>query len=186
MKTYTIKAEEYNITQDFIKNQGGVTINSAIVSEQTLRDLIAQNPELTQPIEEKKTKFFKPKENERYNFLDGNGIDDTTYDEGNRYDTQRVARGAYATKEEAELADQKRMAIVRLWDYADEKMYFRPDWSEVRCIYFVIYDGADNSLKVGYKIQACVQFTLPYFKSLEDAEQFIKDNKADLELLFLK
>lgn len=182
MKTYTIKSETYNLKQDLLS--GETFVESAIVSEQTIRDLIKANPELLK--DEKKFKFFKPNIDDTTYYLNQNGILDDEY-EGFDGEDEIINRGVYATKEEATLADEKRMAIVRCWNWADEFAYFRPDWSDDnQTKYFVFYFNSRKTFEVNSANSIQYEFTLPYFKSQEDAEAFINANKADLEKLFLE
>jgi len=177
MKTYTINANQFDT-----ELKGG-SIN-VVMSEKALRDLIKANPELLQEEPEKKFKFFKPERGEHYHYLTSGNFN--KYQEEGRY-PEDIIRGVYATREEAELADHKRMAIVRLWNYADENMYFRPDWENTGEQKWYVYSyGDENFIPYQDENKCKTQFALPYFKSTEDAEQFIKDNQADLELLFLK
>jgi hypothetical protein len=154
------------------------------LDEKTIKEIIAQNPELTQPIEEKKTKFFTAKDRNNHGFILTRGGIDEGYNMGTPGEEEIEKRGVYATKEEAELADEQRKAIVRCWAWADENAYYRPSF-EVKSDKF--YVGSIRGTLTWYiTTNAHVQFTLPYFKSQEDAEQFIKSNLKDLELLFLK
>lgn len=83
---------------------------------------------------------------------------------------------AFKTKEEAEQFDKERMLINKLKDWA--KKYngvWKPDWGDFsKYNHAVTYDYCE---KFYVKSYSCVNFLskLPYFKSEEIAEQFIKE-----------
>lgn len=87
----------------------------------------------------------------------------------------------------AELALKKQQAIVRCWKWQQENAPFEPDWgNHEQDKYYCNFDHERNELYMGYCRFLQEQFTLPYFKSVEDRDAFIEANKEDLLLLFTK
>jgi len=159
-------------------------INNVEISEEELRKVIKDNPELVE--EENKSKYFTPKYGEEYFFVNRFFGAKKEKNEATSADKCLINVGVHRTKEEAELDSSKQLALVRMWNYADSKMFFRPDWSNYeqdKC--HIRYDHLKNKFTCDYWNWLQDNFMLPYFKSLEDCEQFIKDNQKDLEL-FIK
>lgn len=158
-------------------------LNNIEVSEVELRNLIKSNPELLK--EESKSKYFTPKIGEEYARIHSDGEIFLSRNDSVP-DKRSIVMGAYRTTEEAELARDKQLALVRMWNYADENYYFRPDWdNEEQSKYEVYYDHREKCFCAALRSYYECNFLLPYFKSREDSEQFIKDNQKDLEL-FIK
>src|SRR5258708_191121 len=146
-------------------------LNNIDVPQSEILELLKNNPELLKG-EEKKWKFFSPKNNDVYYYLNSGNYNYTI--NTNCTDKDTTNRGVYQTEAEAELADKKRLALVRLWNYADEHMYFRPDWhNHNESKFFPVIDNAiddninETKLKTFVTCYICWQFILPYFKSQE-------------------
>lgn len=160
-------------------------LNNIEISEESAREFIKNNPELL----EKKVsgRYFFPKVGEMYWHLYSDGIYLTRNDDIDA-DKYYISTGnCYRTKEEAELARNKQLAIVRCWKWAQENAPFDPDWrDDAQPKFFVCFDYTNNKLYGVLRRDVQVQFTLPYFKSEEDRNNFIEANKEDLLLLFTK
>lgn len=156
-------------------------LNNIEVSEVELKKLIQANPELLK--EEKKSRYFRPDTGEGFYWVDIDIITDGCSGYGNN---SMIRTGVYRTKEEAKLARDKQLALVRMWNYADENYYFRPDWgNEMQDKYYASYDFRINKFVWTHNRSIKFNFLLPYLESEKDCEQFIKDNQKDLEL-FIK
>lgn len=128
--------------------------------------------------------FFKPEYGQKYWVIDSTGIDDYEYNPNNLSQHLVSIGNCYRTREEAQLALDKQQALVRLWDWADTNAYFRPEWGNFEeDKYFPIYDYEEGTLEITFEFDRNIQSLLPYFKSEEDCEKFIKNNKEDLELI---
>lgn len=161
-----------------------IKLKDVEVSVEEIKKLIKENPELLK--EEKGGRYFFPRKNEQYWFIAAFGDVDWNI---NNYigEAQMVSKGVYRTKEEAELACDKQKAIVSCWKWAQENAPFEPDWGDIKQNkYYVYYSYGDKELNWNYTLNGQSQFTLPYFKSREDIEAFIKANKDSLELLFTR
>lgn len=161
-----------------------IKLKDVEVSVEEIKKLIKENPEILK--EEKGGRYFFPRNNEEYWFI--NAFGDVDWHINNCLgEVQLISMGVYRTKEEATLARDKQKAIVSCWKWAQENAPFEPDWGdENQRKYFVLYDCIDKKLDWSVTYYFKHQFTLPYFKSREDYEAFIKANKDSLELLFTK
>lgn len=157
--------------------------NTTLDDEQ-IRQVIRDNQHLVEKKEE--SKFFEPKKEETYHYLESYKITFSERESIEPLESMQIIRGVYRTSEEAELADQKRLALVRMWKYADENMYFRPDWGDSDEIkHYVYYQHESEKFSITFNQCHQYEFTLPYFKSEADCEKFLKDNESDL-LIMLK
>lgn len=162
-------------------------LNNIEISEESAREFIKNNPELL----EKKVsgRYFFPKKGEGYWYIYSDGICPTRNDDID-IDEYYISTGnCYRTKEEAELARNKQLAIVRCWKWQQENAPFEPDWSNVnQPKFYVRFDHGKNifGCDFDYDYQFHSQFTLPYFESAQARNKFIEANKEDLLLLFTK
>lgn len=161
-------------------------INNIEVSEESIREIIKNNPEL---LEEKKVsgRYFFPKVGEDYWYFDvyGDVFDEKCDD--NIYEDKVISMGVYRTEQEAELARDKQQAIVRCWKWAQENAHFEPDWVDNKQHkYYVNFCHDTGKLFYSDNLYSQQQFTLPYFKSKEDCQKFIGTNGEDLLMLFTK
>lgn len=153
------------------------------VSEQEIRNLLKENPELLTPTP--KRKYFVPKLNEMFYFI---RHDNSIGDMYNNTDTaeQMIKQGnCFATEQDAQDELNRRQALVRIWNNYDDKYSWDIDWKNDEQIkYYIIYDFEDN--KIGEDM-TCIfheSTELPYFKSAEDRNQFVEDNMEDLLTIF--
>ena len=159
-----------------------IIVNNVEVSAEQIKEIIKNNPELLE--ESKGGRYFLPKEGDYFFYIsEFPNVQKGKYFDG--LDRERVSVGVYRTREEAELARDKQKAIVACWKWAQENAPFEPDWGDAEQEkYFAIFGYYDDlaiaKIALGYKLQ----FTLPYFKSLEDFTAFRAANKEHLELLF--
>jgi len=158
-------------------------LNNIEVSAEEIRKLIKENPEIVGELE-KKSKFFSPKAGDKYYYLDSAGDADFRKWDNDPIDHAiKNFLGVYQTEKEAKKALEKQKALVRLWNYADEKMFFRPDWNNKdERKYSVYFDYKGKMWQVEGYYCCRGNFLFPYFKNYKDAEQFIKDNLSDLNL----
>jgi len=156
-------------------------LNNIEVSVEEIRKLIKENPEIVGDLE-KKSKFFKPKEGEIYWMFESSDVFENKND-GTTINKDSIQSGVYRTEAEAEKALEKQKALVRLWNYADEKMFYRPDWNnEDESKWSVYFDYKGKMWQVDDYYSCRENFIFPHFKNYKDAEQFINDNLSDLNL----
>ena len=154
-------------------------IQNIEISEDSIRELIKNNPELLKEKEgiEIGTEYW----------LIGCGGDKMqSLWNDNEFDNSVLAFGnVYLVESERDEAIERRKAVVRLTRYAQEKTPFVPDWSKkLQGKYYVYYNFEDKEFDWGLNTTCQSYIDLPYFKSIGDAVQFIKDNKADLLIVF--
>ena len=159
-------------------------INNVEVSADQIKEIIKNNPELLD--ENKRGRYFLPNLCQWFWYICPDGsvdsmLNNTISDVANKF----IAQGVYRTQEEAELARDKQKAIVACWKWAQENAPFEPDWGDDEQDKYYVYFFHDSH-KVDWATDLLVQsqFTLPYFKSLQDCVTFIVANKEHLELLF--
>jgi hypothetical protein len=159
-----------------------IKIKNIEITEEELRRIIKENPQVT--TENKERKFFEPKRGEGYFFLLARGVDDTTND-GDYRDGHIIARGVYRTEAEAIQADNIRLAIKRVWDSADNKWYFRPGWNDEKQMkHFPLYNHEDKQFIAEHRMYTQHNPFLPYFKSSTDCLAFAKENEKDLRIIW--
>lgn len=128
----------------------------------------------------------KPKDGEKvYCLLYGGSIEIIRYDSTSESHTTYLRRGLiFPTREEAELADRKRIAVTAIKDYVAENMPFVPDWKnfgQKKCTVFcdhlngLWYPTSGNTTQFN--------FLLPYVGSIGDCNQLIRDCKEHLDVL---
>ena len=119
------------------------------VKEIIFEDSLADDWEVV----EEKNKYWKPKESERYYFIDAyqEGIGNDTND-GIDVDDFRLSIGNYfKTKEEAEHMVEKLKVIHELQKFAFENNEKEIDWNNFsQNKFYLIYDGEVNNLLVDY------------------------------------
>lgn len=174
MKTYKLKANMWKVLDKDVE----VDID---VTEDTLRELIKNNPELTKDKPVHIHKFSNPQDNETYYAIGSDYVWKKHTYLGN---ISHVIRGVYATPEQAVIADKKRIFITRLWNWADNTYPFKPDWNNInQNKYWVFYSHVDG-LETYDDVLGQSQFTLPYFECEDHAREFINKHKDDLIFLF--
>ena len=93
------------------------------------------------------------------------------------YEKNKYIRGlAFKTEEEAEQYDKERILLFKLHKWAEEHNggWF-PDWQKGRPKYFAMFNRLTGDFSVGADCYCGVFTKLPYFKSDELVEQFIKE-----------
>jgi len=165
-----------------------IKIKDIEISAEELRRIVSENKEL---LKEPKVngRYFFPREGEEYWYIHRNGF--TGYHKYDNYLSTSInpviELGVYSTKEQAQLFKDKQKAIVSCWKWAQENAPFEPDWSnDEQEKYCAHYCHELNRITWRYEFNDQYQFTLPYFKSEEDTEAFIKACKEHLTLLFTK
>lgn len=120
-----------------------------------------------------------PEDLEDYYYVDELGKVHSIGEKLNYYDFEKAyLRGlAFKTKEEAEQFDKERILIKKLKDWA--KKYndgWTPSWNETsEAKYCVEYNNYPEEFIVDYYSGIVTFSKLPYFKSREIAEQFMKE-----------
>ena len=179
MKNITIKIDQAGVS--FSLNRGEYEISIPLAD---LKKAIQENPELKEELaqefmvaklcEEVKTGYFLPKNGEYYWFFTSDG---SILEE--RIDEERISVGVFRTEAEAETARDKQQALVRLWLYADNEMYFSPDWGNKEQIKYYV-DGYDNDETKFIRDYTNNNFhsatNLPFFASQADVDKFISKN----------
>ena len=105
------------------------------------------------------------------------GVIDHLEDFSTSYGENCYIRGlAFKTEEEAEQYDKERILLFKLHKWAEEQNGgWTPKWEGNGVKWYVMYETDRNILKINWCV-CCRQFTkLPYFKSEEIAQQFIKE-----------
>ena len=143
------------------------------VKEIIFEDSLADDWEV---VEEKK-KYWKPKESERYYFIDAyqEGIGNDTND-GTDVDDFRLSIGNYfKTKEEAEHMIEKLKVIHELQKFAYENNEKEIDWNDAKQYkQFLIYDIEYKKVCIDYKTYVKSEPFNIYFTSFDIARKAIK------------
>ena len=143
------------------------------VKEIIFEDSLADDWEV---VEEKK-KYWKPKESERYYFIDAyqEGIGNDTND-GTDVDDFRLSIGNYfKTKEEAEHMVEKLKVIHELQKFAYENNEKEIDWNDAKQYkQFLIYDIEYKKVCIDYKTYVKSEPFNIYFTSFDIARKAIK------------
>ena len=150
------------------------------VKEIIFEDSLADDWEIVE--DEEKKKYWKPKESERYYFIDAyqEGIGNDTND-GTDVDDFRLSIGNYfKTKEEAEHMVEKLKVIHELQKFAYENNEIEIDWNDgTQQEHFIYYDYNNHEVDVTCR---CVNQFLPfniYFVPQEIALKAIETIGAD-------
>lgn len=164
-----------------------IKINNIEISVEEFKRLAKENEALLKE-PEVKGRYFFPNVGEEYWGINSLGFVFNEKNDDDTTDKHNISIGnCYHTKEEAELALKKQQAIVRCWKWQQENAPFEPDWNNhSQDKYYYLFDHERNELYTGHCRFLQEQFTLPYFKSAQDRDSFIKANKEDLLLLFTK
>lgn len=124
--------------------------NKLAVFSVTVEDALADDWEVV----EEKQKYWKPKESERYYFIDAyqEGIGNDTND-GVDADDFRLSIGNYfKTKEEAEHMVEKLKVIHELQKFAYENNEREIDWNDgTQYKHFLVYDTVCKTICVDYR-----------------------------------
>ena len=94
------------------------------------------------------------------------------------YEKNKYIRGlAFKTEEEAEQYDKERILLFKMHKWAEEHNGgWTPNWDDYEeKQYYVVYDYEDKKFYVRYEHYSETFTKLPYFKSYNLAEQFIKE-----------
>lgn len=143
--------------------------------EEQIKDLKVK---LGEKVEKKPYEVEVPEDIEDYYYVDGYGHINSLKGFGITFMHSHYQRGlAFKTREEAEQFDKERILTNKAKDWAKKyNVNWTPEWEdfdeEKRSIYYDIEYKKFKSFK-GYKYKEF--FKLPYLKSEELAEQFIKE-----------
>lgn len=153
-------------------------IDRVIVLNITVEDSLAEDWEV---VEEKK-KYWKPKESERYYFIDAyqEGIGNDTND-GTDVDDFRLSIGNYfKTKEEAEHMVEKLKVIHELQKFAYENNEREIDWNDgTQQEHFIFYNHNNDKVDVTWRgVNQFLPFNI-YFAPQEIVIKAIETIGAD-------
>lgn len=125
---------------------------------------------------------------EMYCYIDHAGYVNYSRYEDDEVDKERIEIGnAFKEKSQAERELERIKIKVRLWKWAKDNAPFEPDWSNIgQNKYVVSYDCNHSQLSIDTRWLNKLQTELPYFKSSEDVQRFIKENESDLIYWFCK
>lgn len=134
--------------------------------------------EIQEPID---SIHWKPQQDEKIWYLDENGDTNFTYfDKDNPYHLRRIEFGnAYRTSGECEQARERQLAEVRL----RRTSTFEPDLKSGMYAYTVGYNFKHKRLYVTKLLDVIVGNPIIY-KSLEEAEKSIEENREDWLIYF--
>ena len=155
-----------------IKLAGG-EIKENKFTQETIKNTAANDWEI---VEEPKSKVYKPKPQEMYYFLAGDGTPtaDHNLDDGSVEKFISIGN-CFETGKEAKHMVEKLKVIKELRDFALENNNEKIDWRD-KCIgkYFITYDFYDEEISVAsYTFRNFLPFEI-YFTSKEIAQKAIK------------
>ena len=123
---------------------------------------------------------WKPRYNDEYFYISDYGDIYSDTWRGNHIDNERLALGfVYSSEEECEKAKERKLAKVRL----QRTSTFELDFENNNSCYVVYYDFRDNKLDI-CSTACCSYGERVYYKTKEDAEKSIKENKRDWKIYF--
>ena len=130
-------------------------------------------------LEEKKPYEVEvPEDIDNYYYTDEYGKVDYLEGYNSSYEKNKYIRGlAFKTEEEAEKYDKERILLFKLHKWAEEhKGGWTPNWNDCNeTKYFIIFDKLYKTFKIDCYARIKPFSKLPYFKSEEIAELFIKE-----------
>lgn len=155
-----------------IKLAGG-EIKENKFTQETIKNTAADDWEI---VEEPKSKVYKPKPQEMYYFLAGDGTPtaDHNLDDGSVEKFISIGN-CFETGEEAKHMVEKLKVIKELRDFALENNNEKIDWRD-KCTgkYFITYDFYDEEISIAsYTFRNFLPFEI-YFTSKEIAQKAIK------------
>lgn len=161
-----------------------IKIKDIEISAEELRRIVKENEALLKE-PEVKGRYFFPKKGE--SFYDLNVYLCNDLPTNHEFNIDRYSLGVFETKKQANLAQDKQKAIVACWKWQQENAPFEPDWgNEDQGKWHVTFDLCEKKLQTSFDYHVQCQFTLPYFRSEKDVEDFIQACKEHLTLLFTK
>ena len=120
-----------------------------------------------------------PEDIDHYYYVDELGEVHSIGEKLNYYDFEKAyLRGlAFKTREEAEQFDKERILLFKLHKWAEEHNGgWTPNWNDFEeKQYYVVYDYEDKQFYVRFEHYSETFTKLPYLKSYNLAEQFIKE-----------
>lgn len=141
-------------------------------------------------LEPNATKAWKPKKGETYYYVTGVS-DDNVHEcrwDGIKYDTNLWSLGnCYKTEEEAEQADKRQKALIKVLGYIRENFGdWKPDWDRAnQDKYHIAYTYHDEKFISSdeYSMQSSA-LVLPHFQTAEQAQEIINKFEKELRLIW--
>jgi len=136
-------------------------------------------------MEEEESDWYDPKEGEKYWIFLGEELFEGCHT-NNLVDSKRFKRQeVFRTQEEAEKADQWRIALTSIRRYIAKNMPFTPDWNNFdQRKYFIVFDADEKKLSLDWLTTSNINPLNLYLASEKDAEKLIKDMESELKVLF--
>lgn len=135
---------------------------------------------------EQKSEWYEPKEGERFFFLSICGVTSLEFTNCPSDKSILKRQRVYRTREEAEKADECRIALTAVQHYIAKNMPFTPDWSDDYqkkwCLHYN-HQTSEFSLEFFRYSQGIPSFGL-YVGSLEDAKRLGNDMEPQLRILW--
>ena len=152
---------------------------------------ITKETELTQEqydalFPKKKIGRWKPEHGEEYWYISSTKPKYTTFFANNVYDEKAVATGnCYQTKELAQKAFDRQLAIVRVNDRIDElNDGWEMVWDLRAMAYTIVYSNSRKEFETDDFICYSIPSVIKYLSTKQIAEQIIEEMEADLRLIF--
>ena len=155
-----------------IKLAGG-EIKENKFTQETIKNTAANDWEI---VEESKNKIYKPKPQEMYYFLAGDGTPTAKHNLDDGSVEKFISIGnCFKTGEETKHMVEKLKVIKELRDFALENNDKDVDWKNFnQCKYHLVYDTEDEELYVDYAVYCKREPFNIYFTSREIARKAIK------------
>lgn len=157
--------------------------NTLVLTEDQVKDIIEQYNKPTH-----KRKYFMPKVDDEYFVIDTwQTINNFINKDTDFYRKNIISGNCFETKQDAQDELNRRQALVRIWNNYDDNYAWDIVWNNTKkSKETIIYDYSKNNFYQGYSkwVDHHINTELPYFKSAEDRNQFVKDNEKDLLLIF--
>lgn len=130
------------------------------------------------------SEWYEPKLGDKYWYLDGDGPWVSTSSNCN---VASARQQVFRTKEEAEAADQWRIALTSIRRYIAKNMPFTPDWGDEEQKnkkWSICYDHRRKRVLIDMHSSYFQSLAPFYVGSEEDARKLNADMKPELKILF--
>ena len=139
-----------------------------------------------EPIPYKPYEVEVPEDIENYYYVDADGLIESLLSYSDEVQKGIFKRGlAFKTRAEAEKYDKERILLFKMHKWAEEHNGgWTPDWESSEDKYRVVYNYRIESFEISDAWRFCNFSKLPYFKSEELAELFIKEFGDEIKEVF--